>query len=201
MSHWIGIDVGKTFHWASVLDDEGREVLSRKVLATEEDIEAFRSQVGALGAERAFFCVDMMGGPATLLEAVLPGHGERVFYLSGTALNRARDAYRGGEHKSDPRDARVIADQLRMRWRSLPEINPREESSAEMRALLAHRRDLVQDQVRRITRMRRLYCWRRSPAWRRSSTSPRRTAPWSPSPRWRRPVRLAGSASRGSRGG
>lgn len=138
------------------MDDEGREVLSRKVSATEEDIEGVRSQIGALGAERAFFCVDMMGGPATLLEAVLQGHGERVFYLSGTALNRARDGYRGGEHKSDPRDARVIADQLRMRWRSLPETNPRDESAAEMRALLAHRRDLVQDQVRRITRMRGL---------------------------------------------
>ena len=159
MGHWIGVDVGKAFHWVSVLDDEGREVLSRQVLATEEDIEAVCSQIAGLnGEERAFFCVDMMGGPATLLEAVLQGYGERVFYLSGTALNRARDAYRGGEHKSDPRDARVIADQLRMRWRSLPEISPREEAVAEMRALLAYRRDLVQDQVRRITRMRGQTC-------------------------------------------
>ena len=38
------------------------------------------------------------------------------------AVNRAREAYRGGEHKSDRSDALVIADQLRMRWRSLQEI-------------------------------------------------------------------------------
>jgi transposase len=72
------------------------------------------------------------------------------------AVNRARDAYAGGEHKSDPKDARMIADQLRMRWRSLAQIKPQNEQAAEMRTLLAHRRDLVQDQVRRINRVRGL---------------------------------------------
>jgi hypothetical protein len=43
--------------------------------------------------------------------------GERIFHIPGVAINRARDAY-GGETKSDPRDARLIADQLRLRWRS-----------------------------------------------------------------------------------
>ncbi len=31
MGHWVGVDVGKTAHWVHVLDDEGEEVLSRKV--------------------------------------------------------------------------------------------------------------------------------------------------------------------------
>jgi hypothetical protein len=112
------MDVGKAFHWVSVLVDEGREMLSCKVFASEEGIEAVRSGIAAPGAERAFFCVDVTGGPARLLEAVLQGHGERVSYLSGTALNRACDAYRGSGHKSDSRDARVIADQLRTRRRA-----------------------------------------------------------------------------------
>ena len=62
----------------------------------------------------------------------------------------------GGEHKSDPRDARVIADQLRMRWKALPEVRPRDTAAAEMRVLVAHRRDQVQDQSRRIARLRAL---------------------------------------------
>ncbi len=65
--------------------------------------------------------IDLLGGSATMLEAVLLKRGERVFFLPGMALNRARDGYRG-ETKSDKRDARVIADQLRMRWRSLREV-------------------------------------------------------------------------------
>lgn len=157
MGHWIGVDVGKTAHWVHVLDDEGRGILSRKVPATEEDIEAAYSEIAGLGgAKERVFCIDICGGPATLLEAVLLGHGDRVLYLPGVALNRARDAYPGGERKSDPKDARVIADQLRMRWRSLREVEPRDEAAAEMRVLLGHRRDMVQDQVRRIARIREL---------------------------------------------
>jgi transposase len=89
-----------------------------------------------------------------LLEAVLLSRGERVRYVSGTVVNRARDAYPGGEHKSDPRDARVIADQVRMRWRSLPEVGSKGERTAELKALVAHRRDLVQEQTRRLSRLR-----------------------------------------------
>lgn len=157
MGHWVGVDVGKAAHWVHVLDDRGQEVLSRKVWATEEDIEAVHSEIAGLdGTGERLFCVDILGGPATLLEAVLLSHGERVLHLPGMAVNRARDAYPGGEQKSDPKDARVIADQLRMRWRSLAEVKPRSEAAVEMRVLLAHRRDLVQDQVRRIARLREL---------------------------------------------
>ena len=61
--------------------------------------------------------------------------GEQIFHLPGLALNRAREAQRGGEHKSDRNDAFVIADQLRMRWGSLQEICPKDEALAEMPAL------------------------------------------------------------------
>ena len=40
MRYWVGFDVGKVFHWVCVLDNEGKEVLSRRVEATEEDLEA-----------------------------------------------------------------------------------------------------------------------------------------------------------------
>jgi transposase len=150
--HWIGFDVGKAFHWVCVLDDEGEEVLSRRVEATEEDLEAACSQIEALGEDRAVG-IDLMGGPATLLEAILLGRGERLFHVPGIAVNRARDAY-PGESKSDARDARVIADQLRLRRGALQEICPRNGVLAEMRVLVAHRRDLLQDQTRRAARLR-----------------------------------------------
>jgi hypothetical protein len=82
--------------------------------------------------------------------------GERVRYIPGTAVNKVRDAYPGGEHKSDPKDAFVIADQLRLRWRSLREVRIREENAAELRVLVGYRKDLVQDQRRRVCRLREL---------------------------------------------
>jgi transposase len=152
MRYWAGFDVGKAFHWVCVLDGEGEEVLSRRVEASEEDLEAACSEIAALGGERTVG-IDLMGGPATLLEAVLLERGEKLFHVPGIAVNRARDAY-PGESKSDARDARVIADQLRLRRGSLQEIRPRNEAVAEMRVLVAHRRDLLQDQTRRAARLR-----------------------------------------------
>ena len=49
MRYWVGFDVGKAFHWVCVLDEEGEEVLSRRVEATEEDLEAACSEIEASG--------------------------------------------------------------------------------------------------------------------------------------------------------
>lgn len=122
MRYWVGFDVGKAFHWVCVLDEEGEVVLSRRVEATEMDLEGCCEEIITLGGERRVG-IDLLGGPATLLEAVLIDRGEQLFYLPGTAVNRARDGYRG-EHKSDRGDARVIADQLRMRWRRSRRCGP-----------------------------------------------------------------------------
>lgn len=140
-----------------VLDGEGEVILSRRVEATEEALEAVCSEMAALdGSGERVVGIDLTGGPAALLEAVLLERGERVRYIPGTAVNKAREAYAGGEQKSDPKDAFVIADQLRLRWRSLSEVRLRDENIAELRALVAYRRDLVQDQTRRVTRLREL---------------------------------------------
>lgn len=153
--HWVGFDVGKAFHWACVLDEEGEVVLSRKVEATEGRMEETLSEIFELGEPTdRVVGIDILGGPATMLEALLLEHGERVRYVSGTAVNKLREAYAGGENKSDPRDAFVIADRLRFRWRSLPEVAARREDLAELRVLVGYRRDLVQEQVRRTTRLR-----------------------------------------------
>ncbi len=154
MRYWVGFDVGKAFHWVCVLDEEGEVVLSRRVEATERDLLACLEEIAALGGDRSFG-IDLLGGPAALLEAALLDRGERVLHLPGTAVNRAREGYRG-EHKSDRGDARVIADQLRMRWRNLQEVRPRDEEAAELRALVAHRRAMVEDQAGVIARLRAL---------------------------------------------
>jgi transposase len=157
LRYYVGFDVGKGAHWVCVLDGEGEVALSRRVEATEEALRAVCSEIEALGvSEERVVGIDLVGGPATLLEAVLLGRGEKVRYIPGTAVNKAREAYASGEQKSDPKDAFVIADQLRFRWRSLSEVCVRDENVAELRALVAYRRDLVQDQSRRVTRLREL---------------------------------------------
>ena len=75
---WVGFDVGKATHWVSVLNDEGEEVLSRRVQAAEREIEAVLLEIDRLcAAGERLVGLDLTGGPATLLEAVLLGAGRR----------------------------------------------------------------------------------------------------------------------------
>ena len=148
---WTGIDAGKEFHWAHVLDASGRELLSRKVENDEADISHLIDEALSL-AEEVVWAVDQPGGGAALLLALLWERDQRILYIPGLTVERARDTYRG-ESKTDARDAHVIADQARMRP-DLSELKPGEEQIAELQLLLGRRRDLITDQTRTITRLR-----------------------------------------------
>jgi transposase len=148
---WAGVDAGKEFHWAHVLDASGRELLSRKVENDEAQLLMLIDEALAL-AEEVIWALDQPGGGAALLLALLWERNQRVLYVPGLTVDRARDAYRG-ESKTDARDAHVIADQARMRP-DLGELKPGEAEIAELQLLLARRRDLITDQSRTITRLR-----------------------------------------------
>jgi len=148
---WVGVDAGKEFHWAHLLDASGRELLSRKVENDEADISKLIDEVLFL-AEEVVWALDQPGGGAALLLALLRERNQRVLYIPGLSVDRARDTYRG-ESKTDARDAHVIADQARMRP-DLGELKPGEEEIVELQLLLARRRDLVTDQTRIVTRLR-----------------------------------------------
>jgi transposase len=148
---WAGVDVGKEFHWAHVLDASGRELLCRKVENDEADILKLIDEALSL-AKEIVWAVDQPGGGAALLLALLWERNQRVLYIPGLTVDRARDAYRG-ESKTDARDAHLIADQARMRS-DLSELRAGEQELAELQLLLARRRDLIIDQGRTITRLR-----------------------------------------------
>jgi transposase len=149
---WVGVDAGKEFHWAHVLDTSGRMLLSRRVENDEADLLALIEEVFSL-AEEVLWATDQPGGSAAaLLLALLWEKGQKVIYVPGLTVDRSRDAYRG-ESKTDAKDAHIIADQARMR-RDLGELLPGEEALAELQLLLARRRDLVADRSRAITRLR-----------------------------------------------
>jgi transposase len=148
---WLGVDAGKESHWARMLDASGTELLSRRVENDETDLSKLIDDALLL-AEEVVWAVDQPGGSAALLLALLWERDQRVLYIPGLTVDRARDAYRG-ESKTDARDARVIADQARVRP-DLSELQPGEQELAELQLLLGRRRDLITDQSRTITRLR-----------------------------------------------
>jgi transposase len=155
----VGVDVAKQFHWAALVHAEtGKLLISRKVGNDPAAIQAFIDEVRAAEADYgpATIAIDVLGGVAGLLQAMLSDADVRLVHVSGLAVNRARRATRGGEHKSDPRDAKVIADQIRLRGDELRPVEPDSDADAELRLLVGRRRELVTDQTRRINRLRDL---------------------------------------------
>ncbi|GHJ17751.1 hypothetical protein TPA0908_57460 [Micromonospora sp. AKA38] len=112
-SLWAGVDVGKTHHHVCVVDDDGTVVLSEKI---PNDQQAISGIAGRLGKRRKpiRWAVDLPGGPASLVLAVLFDRGADVRYVSGTVTSRMAEAFHG-KRKTDAHDAYVIAQTLRMR--------------------------------------------------------------------------------------
>ena len=153
----VGIDVAKEFHWAAAVDERSGELASRRVDNDPPAIQSLIDELARLQAEHGPVTVgiDVVGGIASLLTAMLREAGFRVVHVPGLAVNRARQGTTGGEHKSDPRDARVIADQVRARAELRP-VEHAGEVDVELRLLVGRRRELVTDQTRRIGRLRDL---------------------------------------------
>lgn len=148
---WAGIDIGKEHHHCVVIDADGRRLLSRRVVNDEVALRELISDVREVSAQ-VLWAVDLNHGGASLLIAMLTGHGQPVAYLTGLAVHRASGTYRG-EGKTDARDAFVIADQARMR-RDLGILRPGDEIAVDLRILTARRSDLVADRTRQINRLR-----------------------------------------------
>src|SRR5215216_557562 len=148
---WAGIDIGKTHHWICAVDADGRPLLSVKVANVEADLVAVLAKVNAL-ADQVRWAVDILGAPSALILALLSRAGSAVFYASGRVVNTMSTAFTG-EGKTDPKDAYLIAQTVRLR-RDLPVVDTVTDLTRELALLTAHRADLIADRVRMINRLR-----------------------------------------------
>ena len=147
----VGIDIAKEKHWVTVLDADGAVQIDHELLNTPAEIAGLADRLTALGGT-VRIGIDVIGGIAGLAEAMLAQAGFTLVHVPGLAVNRARQGTVGGENKSDPRDARAIADQVRTRSDLRP-VEPATEIDLEIRLLAGRRRDLVDAQTQRLARM------------------------------------------------
>lgn len=160
----IGIDVAKEFHWVAVTvphPDTGKAqtLVSRRVENLPGDIADLLTEIAGLQAVHgpAVVGIDVLGGIARLLEVMLCQAGIEVRHVPGHAVKVTRRATRGGEHKSDPRDAKVIADLVRSR-EDLRLVTAEERADVGLAMVVGRRHDLVEDQTRGISRLLDLLC-------------------------------------------
>ncbi|MEV6487007.1 IS110 family transposase [Streptomyces sp. NPDC051576] len=148
---WAGIDAGKTHHHCVVIDESGRRLLSRRVANDEPEILELLADVLALGDE-VTWGIDLADGGAALAIAVLLNNDQLVHYISGRAIHRASESYRG-EGKTDAKDAAVIADQVRIR-RDLHPLHAGDATVTDLKLLTGRRTDMVADRTRTVNRLR-----------------------------------------------
>jgi len=77
---------------------------------------------------------------------------QQLLYIPGRIVHHAAATY-CGDGKTDAKDARIIADQARMRT-DLQPVRGADQISTDLRLLTARRTDLVYDRVRTINRLR-----------------------------------------------
>jgi transposase len=150
---WAGTDAGKAEHHCTVIDADGRTVLSRRVPNGEAELlQLLRDVLESADGCPVTWAVDLNAGGAALWIALLVGHGQRLFYIPGRTVHHASGAYRGSG-KTDAKDAFVIADQARMR-RDLQPLRETSDIAVDLKILTARRIDLSADRTRAINRLR-----------------------------------------------
>src|SRR3954469_9825696 len=102
----VGIDIAKEFHWVRAIETTSSDVLlDRRVDNEPGALSALIEELKALGAEHGELKrgIHVVGGIAGLLSTMRGGAEISVVHVSGLAVNRARQASVGGDHKSEPK--------------------------------------------------------------------------------------------------
>src|SRR6185436_15687779 len=95
----VGIDIAKEFHWARAIDTTNSELLlDRKVDNQPAPLAKLIEELQSLAVEHGELTVgiDVIGGIAGLLTAMLCEAQIAVVHVSGLAVNRARQGTVGG---------------------------------------------------------------------------------------------------------
>lgn len=148
---WIGLDVGKEFHHAVVLDDIGDVLADRRVTNSEADLVKVLDTAAEHGV--VGLVIDQPGSIAQLALALARQREIPVAYIPGLVMRRAADLY-PGDAKTDRRDAYVIADTARSRRGQIHWLSIDDDLLVQLRVLNGLDIDLAADSTRHANRLR-----------------------------------------------
>jgi transposase len=148
---WIGLDVGKADHHATVLNAAGLVVFERPVRNEEAALERLLGDAGA----GAVLVIDQPGSIGTLAVALARRRGVPVAYVPGLVMRRTSQLY-PGEAKTDRRDSFVIADTARIHQAKVLWLAENDQLLEQLRILGGHDEDLAHDYTRAANRLRDL---------------------------------------------
>lgn len=146
----IGIDAHKRSHTAIVVDEHGLELAQKTSGTTSSEHFQLLVWAAGYGSERRF-AVEDCRHLSRRLERDLIAAGECILRVPPKLMAKARDGARTFG-KSDPIDALAVA-RAALREPNLP-VARLDGEERELRLLVDHREDLVQERTRAINRLR-----------------------------------------------
>ena len=151
---FIGIDVGKSEHWATALSREGRKILDRALPNDEDRLREVYQRLQAKG--QVLVVVDQPATIGALAVAVAQDMGITVGYLPGLSMRRIADLTPGSA-KTDAKDAAVIAGAARSMPHTLRAVSASDENAAALSMLTGFDLDLARQVNQSANRIRGLY--------------------------------------------
>src|SRR5699024_11163717 len=148
----IGMDVGKYFHHACILDSGGNQVLSKRVNQHEQSLRKLFNCY-ATNEAKTLVVVDQPNNIGRLTVAVAEHIGVDVRYLPGLAM-RQLSRIHAGNSKADVRDAYIIAYAGRNLPESLRSVDRVEEAFIQLKVLNGIDEDLARSYTRLINQIR-----------------------------------------------
>ena len=145
----LGLDVGKSSHWACLIDRDGEVLDSAPVRNREAELDALFASAPA----GTLVVVDQFRNIGSLAVRRARAAGLGVAYLPGLAASRAAGLF-AGETKTDERDAAVIARTALGVPDSLSGVPGRGEALEAARALSSQRDHVVACATRDKNRLR-----------------------------------------------
>jgi transposase len=150
---FVGIDWAETHHDVCVLDEEGR-VLGRS--RVPDDIEGL-GRLHAIVGEHAEDPSDVVVGleiDRGLLVGALLAAGYRLYAINPFAVSRYRDRHVVSRAKSDPGDAKVLADLVRTDRRNHRELIGDSELAEAIKVLARAHQSLIWSRQRQVNQLR-----------------------------------------------
>ena len=151
IASWVGLDVGKQDHHATVVSAAGERLFELAVSNDEAAIERLLDR--ALESGPCVLVIDQPGSIGSLAVCVARRRGVPVAYVPGLVMRRASELY-PGEAKTDRRDSFVLADTARTHARRLHWLQVGDQTLERLRVLGGYDDDLAHDVNRTANRLR-----------------------------------------------
>jgi len=150
--YYLGVDWADQTHAVWVVDETGSKLTAGAVAHTAEGLGEWGRELDAWRAQGIELWAAIERPDGRVVDFLLD-HGVVVYPVNPKALDRARDRFRQSGAKSDPFDARVLADFLRTDHAHLRALQPSSEAAQELKLLTEDCQRHIRQQTRLVNQL------------------------------------------------